>query len=113
MSDVIIVGRDRDGLAEGLTAAGLEVETVPEDARGADLETAGIGSAAVLLLTAADQASLVPVARDQSDRVVIVLYAGDGFPDFASAQADIAVDRGLIGPDDLVDAIVDRVHQDA
>ncbi len=113
MSEVIVVGTDPDRLADALEAADLEVARVAADAGGADLEAAGGSAAAVLLLTGAGQASLVPVARDLNDRIAIVLYADEGFPDFASAQADLAVDRTLVDRDAIVDAIVDRVHTSA
>ncbi|MFW6449173.1 MAG: DUF7126 family protein [Halobacteriota archaeon] len=110
MSDVLLVGTDPGGLVADLEAAGLRVAHLDGTPIGPDLDEVGIAEAAVLLLTDAGQASIVPVARERNPTIAIVLYADQGFPDFASAQADLAVDRALIDVDELVDALVDRVE---
>ncbi|MFP4628061.1 MAG: CTP synthetase [Halobacteriales archaeon] len=110
MSDVILVGDVPADLVAALEAAGLGVARLDGGAVGADLDAAGVDAAGVLLLTDAGQATLVPVARERNSDIAIVLYGDEGFPDFASAQADLAVDRSLVEAPELVDALVDRVR---
>lgn len=109
MSEVILLGSDRFELGERFRDASFGVTRLEGFPTGADLEEAGIDDALVLVVTDVNQASLIPVAREQNGSIHVVLYTTDRLPPFASAQADLAVDPSLIGPDDFTEAVIDRI----
>ena len=109
MSDVILIGDDPDDLEARLNERSLTVTMLDGRPIGTDLDAAGIDEATVLLLTDTQNASIIPVAHERNDRILIALYSTDRLPDFVSAQADLSVDPALIDPDSFVEAIVDHV----
>lgn len=109
MSEVLVVGPDDHGLADRLAAAGVDAHRLDGRPVGADLEGGGIAGAGVFIVTDAGLASLISVAKEHNPDVVVVLYGGGGLPDFAARQADLAIDPRLVDPDEVVDAVVDRL----
>ncbi|MFB6173627.1 MAG: CTP synthetase [Halobacteriales archaeon] len=86
----VVAGPDR-GIAAALEAEGFVVETVEGAVTGADLEAAGIGDAALFVLTDASEATSIPVARDHNPDLRIVVYDPDSMPEFVRGQVDLAV----------------------
>jgi len=97
----VLAGPDQHGLAAALEDQGIEVRRVEGLASRDSLDEAGIDGAALLVLTDADDASVIPVARERHPEIRIVAYADDSLPEFARPQVDLAVDPALL-PADVV-----------
>lgn len=95
----IIAGPDADGLGTALTAQGVEVARIEGTATRDKLLRAGIERAEMFVLTDVDDATAIPIARDDNPDVRIIVYSGDSLPEFARGQTDFAVDPDLLGPD--------------
>lgn len=92
----IVVGPDRDGLADALEAEGVELTRIEEYGTRPALEEAGVTEADALVLTEAAGATAIPIARDLNEDVRVVVYAEDDLPDFARGQADLILDPRLL-----------------
>lgn len=113
MSEVIVVGPDEYGLTGRFSDAGVEAVQLDDRPIGSDLTAAGIAEAGALVVTDAGLATLVSVAKEHNDRLTVVFYARGGLPPYASRQADVAVDPQLVTPDELVEAVIDRIASSA
>ncbi|WP_135535704.1 MULTISPECIES: CTP synthetase [Halostella] len=102
---VVFAGHDDEGLIVNLEGEGNEVATVEEIATRPALEEAGIVDADLFVLTDVEQATAVPIAKDLNDDLRVVIYSRDSFPEFASAQVDLAVDPDLLGPDAVAEEL--------
>lgn len=111
MSDVIIVGPDEPDFRECLAEHELTAERLPGAPIKEDLAGAGGASAAAIVLTDVAHASLIPVAKELNPDIQVILYTASNLPPFASAQADLSVDPGLISPAELAAAIHDRATE--
>jgi voltage-gated potassium channel Kch len=96
---VVLAGADEDGVAAALEAAGAAVRRIEGIATQQSLGAAGIEDADVLLLTDMDDATAISVAKDANPDVRVVTYATDSLPEFARAQADLALDPALFSPE--------------
>ncbi|PSQ49808.1 CTP synthetase [Halobacteriales archaeon SW_6_65_15] len=94
--NAIVVGLDADGLGDALEAEGVEVTRIEEWGTRPALEEAGITEADTLVLTVAQGATAIPIAKDINGDVRVVVYAEDDLPDFARGQADLIVDPDLL-----------------
>jgi hypothetical protein len=94
----VIAGEDSDGLGEALETEGVDLTRIEGFADRETLESAGIGSADVFVLTETVHATGIPVARELNESVKIVVYAGDSLPEFAQPLADLKVDPALLEP---------------
>jgi voltage-gated potassium channel Kch len=103
---VILAGPDDNGLAEAFAALGTETNRIPGPVTRESLLEAGIEDAAVLVLTDMDDASAIPVAKDENPDVRVVTYAPDSLPEFARGQTDLAVDPALLPPEVFADELV-------
>lgn len=103
---VVLSGSDYDGVAAALEAAGAEVRRVDGIATQRSLDAVGIEDADVFLLTDMDDATAISVAKDANPDVRVVTYATDSLPEFARAQADLALDPALFSPDLVADELV-------
>jgi hypothetical protein len=97
--NIVIAGGDDEGLAAALETAGATVNRVEGVATRHSLSAAGIDDADVFLLTDMADATAISVAKDQNPDVRVVTYATDSLPEFAKAQADLALDPALFSPD--------------
>lgn len=109
MSEVVIIGSDEYDLTGRFADAGVRAIRLDGQPIGADLEEAGIDDAGAIVLTEAGLATVISVAKERNPALSVVLYAAGRLPPFASRQADLAVDPQLVDPDDVVDAVVDRL----
>ncbi len=103
---VVIAGADDEGVAAALEAAGAEVRRVDGVATQRSLAAVDIAEADVLLLTDMDDATAISVAKDANPDVRVVTYATDSLPEFARAQADLALDPALFSPELVADELV-------
>ena len=103
---VVIAGADDEGVAAALEAAGAEVRRVDGVATQRSLAAVDIADADVLLLTDMDDATAISVAKDANPDVRVVTYATDSLPEFARAQADLALDPALFSPELVADELV-------
>jgi hypothetical protein len=103
---VVIAGADDGGVAAALEAAGAEVRRVDGVATQRSLAAVDIAEADVLLLTDMDDATAISVAKDANPDVRVVTYATDSLPEFARAQADLALDPALFSPELVADELV-------
>lgn len=104
--DVLVVGGVSRALDGTLADHGLEVAAVDGFATGAQLSDAGVADATSLLVTDLDQATVIPVAKDQNPELTVVTYDEQALPEFATRQTDFALDPALIEPELLVAEIL-------
>ncbi|WP_136589399.1 DUF7126 family protein [Salinigranum halophilum] len=95
---VVLAGADDGDVAAALDDAGADVRRVDGIATRKSLAAAGIETADVFLLTDMDDATAISVAKDANADVRVVTYATDSLPEFARAQADLALDPALFSP---------------
>jgi hypothetical protein len=96
---VVIAGADDNGVGAALEAAGADVVRVDAVATRKTLAAADIDDADVFLLTDMADATAISVAKDANPDVRVVTYATDSLPEFARAQADLALDPALFTPE--------------
>ena len=96
--NVVIAGPDERGVGTALAAAGADITRVDGIATRESLAAAGIADADVFVLTEMSDATGISMAKDQNPDVRVVTYATDSLPEFARAQADLALDPALFSP---------------
>jgi voltage-gated potassium channel Kch len=102
----VVSGPDEDGLGDALAALGVAVARVEGLPTRETLSAAGIESADLFVLTAMDDATAIAVAREANPDLRVVTYARESLPEFARAQADLAVDPALISPGVVAEELV-------
>lgn len=95
----VVAGPDEHGIGEELEALGATVSRIEGVVSADALKAAGIGDADYLVLTDADEATGIPVAKELNPSVTIVTYADRSLPEFVAGVADLAVDPALVTPD--------------
>ena len=108
MMQVVFAGPDDDGLIDHLTDKGGEVTVIEDVATRPALEEAGIVDADLFVLTDVGQATAVPIARDLTDDLRVVVYSRDSLPEFASGQVDFAVDPDLLGAEAVAEELAEN-----
>jgi Trk K+ transport system NAD-binding subunit len=103
--NAIVVGPDRDELGDALESEGVEVTRIEEFGTRPALEEAGITEADALVLTEAQGATAIPIAKDLNEDVRVVVYANDDLPDFARGQADFIVDPALLSAEAVAEEL--------
>ena len=104
---VIVAGPDEHGLAAELESRGATVARIPGIVNGETLAEAGIESAAILVLTDLGEASAIPVAKEVNPDLRAVSYSHQSLPEYAKAQADLAVDPDLLSPDVVAEELLE------
>ena len=94
----IVAGPDVHGLSEALTDQEMRVRRIDPSPTRPALEEAGITNASLLVLTDVGGCTAVPIARDLTDDLRIVVYSEDSVPEFVRGQLDLAVDPRLAEP---------------
>jgi Trk K+ transport system NAD-binding subunit len=97
--NVLVAGPDVDGIGEALGALGVDVVRVDGLANRDSLLEAGVDSADVLVLTDMNDASAIPVAKEENPDIRVVTYTRDSLPEFVRGQTDLAVDPELLSAD--------------
>jgi hypothetical protein len=97
MMRVIVTGTDEYDIATAIDEAGHDVTTLDIGNLPA-LESAGIDTAEVYVLTELEQATSIPLAKEQNPEVTALVYANGSLPDFARGQADLVLDPALFDP---------------
>lgn len=103
---VLITGPDEDGLGDALAALGVDVVRLNGVANRDAIVEAGIDAADTLVLTDMDDASVIPVAREENPDVRVVTYSRDSLPEYARGQTDLAVDPALLAADVVAEELV-------
>ena len=103
--NAIVVGPDEDGLGDALESQGVEVTRIEEFGTRPALEEAGITEADTLVLTEAQGATAIPIAKDLNEDVRVVVYATDDLPDFARGQTDFIVDPQLLSAEAVAEEL--------
>ena len=96
MMEAIVAGPDEDDIGDALEAEGIALERVTGIVSRPALENAGIVEADLYVLTDAEQATSIPIARDLNEDVRLVAYARDTLPEFVKGQLDLAIDPRLM-----------------
>jgi hypothetical protein len=97
MSQIAIVaGPDPDGLGDALETEGVTVHRITDVVSLKTLQAAGLDEAELLVLTDVGEASGIPVAKENTPEIRVVVYSRENLPDFAKGQADLAVDPELL-----------------
>jgi Trk K+ transport system NAD-binding subunit len=102
----VITGPDEDGLGAALAERGVETRRVEGLATGESLGAAGIADADLLVVTSMRDATAIAVAKDANPDVRVVAYARESLPEYARAQADLAVDPALLDASVVADELV-------
>lgn len=105
MSNAVIAGDDADGLGDALEAEGVDVTRAAGTASREALETAGIGTADLFVLTDAGLATSILVARELNPDLRVVAYTGDSLPEFTGSQEVVAMDPALLGPEAVAEEL--------
>ncbi|ERG93209.1 MAG: hypothetical protein J07HQW1_03268 [Haloquadratum walsbyi J07HQW1] len=92
----LVAGPDENNLAAELMDCGVDIREINEMLTHESLEAAGLATADTLVLTAMDDASAIPVAKEQNPGVRVVMYTSDSLPEFARGQTDLAIDPALL-----------------
>ena len=106
MNHIIIGGSTAEGIEQQLADAGQEVTRLDQVLTSSVLESAGIESAAVFLLTDATEATAIPLAREQNPDISIIVYSTESIPEFCKPIADMIVHPGAVSNDVLVEEIL-------
>lgn len=106
--EAVFAGSDHDGLAAALRAEGVDVTTIEGIATRPALEDAGIVDAELFVLTDVGQATAIPIARDFTEDLRIVVYSSDSLPDFVSAQEVMAIDPQLLDAETVAEELVEH-----
>jgi len=102
----IVVGASADaGIAAALEAEGVDVTRLEGVASGQRLEAAGVADADLLVVVDVDEATAVPVAREQNPDLRTVAYTGDGVPEFVKGVLDLTVDPALLDADAVAEEL--------
>ncbi|ATW89043.1 hypothetical protein halTADL_2296 [Halohasta litchfieldiae] len=97
MSQIAIVaGPDPDGLGDALEAEGVTIHRITGVVSLSTLQEAGLDEADLLVLTDIGEASGIPVAKENTPEIRVVVYSPKNLPDFVKGQADLAVDPELL-----------------
>ena len=110
MIRAIIAGPDR-GIGAALIDLGVDTVRLNGLVTGEALDGAEIETASLLVITDAEEATAVPVAKDRNPDVRIVFYTPDTLPDFVKGQLDLAVDPDLLGPDVVAEELVGSIEE--
>lgn len=94
----VVAGPDEHGVGEELEALGATVSRIAGIVSADALTDAGIADADYFVLTDADEATGIPVAKELNPSVTVVTYADRSLPEFVAGVADLAVDPALVGP---------------
>lgn len=107
MTTAVFAGDDDAGLADALAERGVAVRYVDGVASRSALEAADIADADLFVLTDVGQATAIPIARDVTDGLRVVVYSGDSLPEFASAQEVLQVDPALLDADAVAEELLE------
>lgn len=110
MQRAVIAGPDDHDLGDALAAAGIDVSPAAGTANRPALEEAGIVDADLLVLTDTSLATAIPIAKDLTDDLRVVVYANDSLPEFAAGQADMLLDPDLFSPDAVAEEFANTEH---
>ena len=94
----VIAGPDEHGLGDALRDRGLDPERIEGVVTREKLLAAGIEEADTFVLTTVEDATAVPIAKDDNPDVRVVVYAERSLPEFVRGQVDLAVDPDLLDP---------------
>jgi voltage-gated potassium channel Kch len=97
--NVLVAGPDVEGIGEALVSLGVDVVRVDGLANRDSLREAGVETADVLVLTDMNDASAIPVAKEENPDIRVVTYTHDSLPEFVRGQTDLAVDPKLLSAD--------------
>lgn len=101
----VVAGPDRD-LGDALETAGVTVARIQGLVTRDALLDAGIDDAELFVLTDVDEATSIPIARDENPGVGVVIYARETMPEFVRAQVDLALDPALLPPGLVVEELL-------
>ena len=101
----IVAGPDADGLSQALTAADVEVTRIEGITTRPAMEDAGIVDADLFVLTDAAHATAIPIARDLTDGLRIVVYTTDSLPEFVAGLEVMRVDPAALGPEAVAEEL--------
>jgi hypothetical protein len=97
---VIVTGTDEYSLADAIADAGHDVRPVDIGNRDA-LDGADVAETDVYVLTELEQATSIPVAKEQNPDLTVLVYTDGSLPDFARRQTDLMLDPALFDPEEV------------
>lgn len=103
---IIVAGPDEHGLGAELETRGATVSRIPGIVNGDSLTEAGIETASTLVLTDLGEASAIPVAKERNPGIRAVSYCHQALPEYAKAQADLAIDPDLLSVDVVAEELL-------
>lgn len=93
----IVVG-SAESVVAALEAEGVAVSEIEGVATGEALGAAGVETAQLLVVCEVAEATAIPIAKERSPDLRVVVYAADSPPDFVRGQVDLVIDPALVGP---------------
>jgi voltage-gated potassium channel Kch len=108
---VLIAGSDARGLETAFENLEWEVSRLTDVATAEALESAGVDTADILVLTDPSDATAVPIALERNPDLRTVIYSPDGIPEFVRGQLDLALDPRVLDPETVAEELV-RAEQD-
>ncbi|WP_096389498.1 DUF7126 family protein [Halopenitus persicus] len=103
----IVAGPDDHDLAGALAAVGAAVTRIDDVVSAAALREAGIDAADLLVITDVEEATGIPIAKEENPDVRTVTYADRSLPEFVAGVADLAVDPALLDAETVAAELVD------
>ncbi len=107
MTEVVVAGADESDFGSVLERPGATVRRVSGPLTTSALREAGIESADVFVLTDVDEATGIPIARELTDSIRIVVVDTASVPEFAAHQADLLLAPGELDAELVVEALLD------
>lgn len=109
MTRAIVTDPDPTEIGAALEDDGATVTRVTRPITAATLEGAGIADADLFVLTDAEEATAIPLARERNSDVRIVVYGTENLPEFAGHQADLVITPETLDQDIVVEELLDTV----
>ncbi|WP_280536851.1 CTP synthetase [Halopenitus sp. POP-27] len=103
----VVAGPDDHDLAGALEAAGATVSRIDGVVSAATLREAGIDAADLLVITDVEEATGIPIAKEENSGVRTVTYADRSLPEFVAGVADLAVDPALLDAEAVASELVE------
>lgn len=101
----VVAGSDPEGIGAALEAEGVEVTRVESPVFAEALETAGIESAALFVLTDLSEGISVMLAKEANPEVQAVCYGTGELPESVGGVVDLVVDPALLDAETVAEEL--------
>jgi voltage-gated potassium channel Kch len=92
-------------IKDALTNHGYDVAVIDGLGTAAALRDAGVEDASLLVVTDINEATAIPIAKDITPDIRVIVYSAESMPEFVRGQVDLAVSPDLLSPDIIAEEI--------